>query len=68
MTIDPESDGTDVDSSIDEEVANPAVLTPRRVAFSVKTTVDIIDYHLMLGHLNPRLLKSARKSGILLQP
>lgn len=37
------------------EVANPAALLPNRASSLVRTTPDISDCRLMLGHLNARL-------------
>lgn len=49
-----------------EEVVNPeVVLTPGRVAFPIKATVEGNDYHLMLGHLNASVGENTRTFGIL---
>lgn len=48
-------------SSSDGEVADLAVSTPGRVTSRVKISIDINDYHLMLGHLKARLLKQSAR-------
>lgn len=45
--------------------ANAVALSPGRVTSSVNTSTDTKDHHVMMGHLNSRLLRnSAGKCGI----